>query len=86
MYVLIVYDINTARVNKICKFLRQYLSWVQNSVFEGELTESQLELIKIKLKQMINEQEDSIIIYNLGKKWLDRQIIGTEKSSISNIL
>ena len=37
MYVIIVYDINVDRVNKVKSFLRQYLFWIQNSVFEGEL-------------------------------------------------
>ena len=35
MYVLIIYDINVERINKVYKFLKTYLNWVQNSVFEG---------------------------------------------------
>ena len=41
MYVIIVYDVNVERVNKVKSFLRQYLYWIQNSVFEGELTRSE---------------------------------------------
>ena len=41
MYFIIVYDIDTKRVAKVCKYLRQHLNWVQNSVFEGELTKAQ---------------------------------------------
>jgi len=46
MYVIIVYDIDQSRVAKVCQYLRRWLHWVQNSTFEGELTESQLERIK----------------------------------------
>ena len=42
MYVIIVYDIDVKRVAKVCKYLRQHLNWVQNSVFEGGLTKAQL--------------------------------------------
>ena len=42
MYVILVYDINVDRVDKVRKFLRQSLIWVQNSVFEGELTRHSL--------------------------------------------
>ena len=34
MYVVIAYDVNVERVNKVKKFLRKYLNWVQNSLFE----------------------------------------------------
>lgn len=85
MYVIVVYDVNQRRVSKICKFLRQYLNWVQNSVFEGELTLSQYELIKNMLSKMIKE-EDCIIIYDIGKKWKKREIIGKEKVNISNVI
>lgn len=46
MYVVIVYDVGVDRVNKVRTFLRQYMNWVQNSVFEGELTKA--ELLKVK--------------------------------------
>ncbi len=38
MYVIIVYDAGVKHLNKVRIFLKQYLDWVQNSVFEGELT------------------------------------------------
>lgn len=50
MYVIIVYDINVDRVNKVKSFLRQYLFWIQNSVFEGEVTESEFKIIYNGLK------------------------------------
>lgn len=39
MYTIVVYDVGEKRVAKVCKYLRTVLQWMQNSVFEGELTE-----------------------------------------------
>ncbi len=81
MYVIIVYDVNIKRVNKVCQFLRRYLNWVQNSVFEGELTESELMRIEIGLKEIIDESEDSIVIYILpNEKVINKRFIGTKKN------
>lgn len=63
MYVIIVYDVNVEKVNKVCQYLRQYLNWVQNSVFEGELTESEYKKIETHLKELINSDTDSVIFY-----------------------
>lgn len=87
MYVIIAYDVNVDRVNKVKKFLRRYLTWIQNSVFEGELSPSDLEEVKIGLKDIINKDEDMIVIYRLPTdKNLKREIIGMDKSSMGEIL
>ncbi|MFN4337362.1 MAG: CRISPR-associated endonuclease Cas2 [Candidatus Nitrosocaldus sp.] len=36
-------DVSIERINEERKILKQYLSWIQNSVFEGEITEGKLE-------------------------------------------
>ena len=38
MYLILVYDVSHNRVAKVCKAMRQRLTWVQNSVFEGEVS------------------------------------------------
>lgn len=87
MYLIIVYDIKVERVNKVKSFLRQHLFWIQNSVFEGEVTKSQFQEIKTKLKEIIDENEDSIIIFNArNEDLIRRDIIGIEKSKINQIL
>lgn len=87
MYVIIVYDVNVERVSKVCHFLRQYLNWVQNSVFEGEITRSQFFEIKTGLKKIINEEEDSIIIYRMRSHHLFlKEHIGIEKADTSTII
>ena len=87
MYVIIVYDVNVDRVNKVKSFLRQHLFWIQNSVFEGELTDSEFEIIYKGLIDIIDVDVDSVIIYKLRMvELLDRQVLGVEKSPIEEIL
>ena len=85
MYVVIVYDVNVSRVNKVKKFLRQYLHWVQNSVFEGEITLAEFERIKEGLLDLIDENEDSVIIYKLRSK-PKRESLGIEKNPLEDII
>jgi len=87
MYVIIVYDVNVERVEKIYHYLRRYMDWVQNSVFEGELTVSQFKRIKHDLKKIINEEEDSVRFYILRtKELLKTETMGVEKASLSTII
>ena len=86
MYVIIVYDINVDRVNKVKSFLRQYLFWIQNSVFEGEVSESEFEEINGGLMNIIDKESDSVIIYKLRiAELLNREVLGIEKSPIEEI-
>ncbi|NJE13338.1 CRISPR-associated endonuclease Cas2 [Thermococcus sp. LS2] len=71
MYYIIVYDVNEERVAKVHKILKRYLYWRQRSVFEGELTDSQLHELLKRLSKVIDESEDSILIYAVK----DRKLI-----------
>lgn len=87
MYLIIVYDIAVERIDKVRKYLKQYLNWVQNSVFEGELKEGEVEKIKMGLKKLIREDEDSIIFYETpNKQWVQKEILGMEKSEVTTII
>lgn len=87
MYVIVVYDVGEKRVGKMLKLCRQYLCWIQNSVLEGELSETKLRELKIKMKNVIDEDEDSIIIFTnkLGYN-MNKQILGKERMSTDNFL
>ena len=81
MYVIIVYDIEQKRVAKVCKFLRRYLNWVQNSVFEGEITPAKFKEVKIGLKKIIKKDSDSILFYKFRDlSLLKRETMGIEKN------
>lgn len=84
---ILVYDVNQKRVNKVLKKCRQYLTWVQNSVLEGEISEANLKKLKMELERIINEEEDSVIIYNLRTtKYSSMEIIGLKKGGQENII
>lgn len=87
MYVIVVYDVGEKRVGKMLKLCRQYLCWIQNSVLEGELSETKLRELKIKMKNVIDEAEDSIIIFTnkLGYN-MNKQILEKERMSTDNFL
>jgi CRISPR-associated protein Cas2 len=69
------------------KLCRQYLNWIQNSVFEGEITEVKLKELKYKAKQIMDEEYDSLIIFKTRQeKWLEKQVIGKEKSTLDKFL
>jgi CRISPR-associated protein Cas2 len=87
MYVILVYDIGEKRVAKMLKLCRKYLNWIQNSVFEGEITEVKLQELLLKAKAFIKPDEDSIIIFkSRHERWLDKQIVGLERMSTENFL
>lgn len=82
-----VYDVSVDRVDKVRKFLKQHLNWVQNSAFEGELTEGELEKVRIGLGQIIEKSQDSILIFTTSnRKWLKKEVLGIEKSEVSRII
>jgi len=94
MYVIIVYDVWDKKTNKIHKYLKKRLHWIQNSVFEWELTKSEFVKLKGELKKMLkefkkenSETENSIIIFSMPYKWaLNKEIIGDEKWTIDNFI
>lgn len=83
MYVILVYDINLEdkegqkilrNVFKICK---KYLIHIQNSVFEGELLQSQEIALRMELNRYIREDKDSVIIFkSRSKKWMEKEFLG----------
>ena len=50
MFVIVVYDFGEKRVAKALKICRKYLTWVQNSVFEGEITEGNFKKLQKELE------------------------------------
>ncbi len=87
MYVIAVYDMNEKRVAKMLKLCRRYLNWVQNSVFEGEISEVKLKEMLLEVEALMDKQEDSLIVFkSRNSRWLDKQIIGLEKMSTDNFL
>jgi CRISPR-associated protein Cas2 len=64
MYVILVYDVGEKRVGKMLRLVRKYLSWIQNSVFEGEITDVKLKELKFQAKEIMDLNTDSLIIFD----------------------
>ncbi len=85
-YYIIAYDVSVERVNKFCNLLRQYLTRVQNSLFEGELTRSQYFELENKLKELV-KGDDSVRVYKARtEKALRKRVIGKDKTEGGQIL
>ena len=82
-----VYDVNEKRVNKVLKIGRKYLDWIQNSVLEGEITEAKFEKLKLELKKVIKDDEDSVVFYILRTTmYSKREILGQIKGGSKLII
>lgn len=94
MYVILVYDINLEEkegqrvLRKVFKTCKQYLVHIQNSVFEGELLESQLLKLEKELDRYIRSDMDSVILFkSRSQKWLKKEFLGKiEDDKTSNFL
>lgn len=87
MYVILMYDIGEKRVGKMLRLCRKYLNWIQNSVFEGELSDVKLKELKILAGEIMKKEEDSLIIFsNRQSNWMEKDIIGKERGSIDQFL
>ena len=62
MYIILVYDCGEKRVGKMLKLCRKYLNWIQNSVFEGEISEVKLKELVFKAENIMELNEDSLIV------------------------
>ena len=87
MYVLLVYDIKERRVGKMLKLCRQYLHWIQNSVFEGEISEVKLKELLHKAETFLDLDEDSVIVFkSRTQEWLQKEVLGQERKRLDTFL
>jgi len=87
MYVILVYDIADKKVSKVMRVCRQYLTHIQNSVFEGEISDSNYKELMLKLKKICNFSVDSLIIFKFRSDSLfSKEVIGCKDAEISNFI
>lgn len=87
MYVILVYDIGEKRVGKMLKLCRRYLNWIQNSVFEGAITEVKLKELLVKAKEIMDLDYDSVLVFkSREEKWLEKEVLGKEKNELDTFL
>jgi CRISPR-associated protein Cas2 len=87
MYLILVYDVAQERVGKVCKTLRRRLTWVQNSVFEGEVSDADFKHIQADLSKIVDGSTDSVLFYciNNPKGW-EKRVMGQERSTTDTFL
>lgn len=92
MYIVLVYDVSqedhgTKRWSEIFKTCKRYLTHIQNSVFEGEISRAQLASLQQELKQYIDPELDSVILFkSRQEKWMDKEFWGRKDDLTSFIL
>lgn len=65
MYI-IAYDISSSdRLREIARICEKYATRIQKSVFESNMSRSDMKLLKKELKSVINKDEDSVIMYTI---------------------
>ncbi|MDL5360930.1 CRISPR-associated endonuclease Cas2 [Halalkalicoccus sp. NIPERK01] len=86
MYVVLVYDMEAERTQKMLKIGRRYLTHVQNSVLEGEITEGDLPKLRGEIEDLLKPGE-SVILYELSSDTLlDRTVYGDDPAEDSRFL
>lgn len=81
------YDVNVERVVKVLKVGRRYLTWVQNSVLEGELTQAQFEHLKAEVREVIDPDSDAVRFYIIKRNaCVAKEFLGTTKNEPDQIL
>ncbi|GAA4433013.1 hypothetical protein GCM10023091_06030 [Ravibacter arvi] len=64
-YFIAVYDVDQKRGGKMLKLFRRYLTWIQNSVFEGELTHAQFKSLQLEAEKLMQEG-DGVVFTKCG--------------------
>lgn len=92
MYVILVYDIamddNGAKISRnVFKICKKYLTHVQCSVFEGEISKVQIKKLKTELQLWIREEKDSVILFSSrNERWMDKDVMGKQDVILDNFL
>ncbi|WP_230393843.1 CRISPR-associated endonuclease Cas2 [Plantactinospora alkalitolerans] len=82
-----VYDTAVERNPAALRTCRQYLHWVQRSVFEGELSAAQHRSLITALRQQLDLGYDSVRLYRIGSAHLvDVETIGVELGHPDSVL
>lgn len=86
-FVIVTYDIEEKRVNRVRKILKKYLYWCQNSVFEGKITDGNLARCRSELEKATDKDFDSIYFYIVeNPNNIKKEIQGIEKNPDNNFL
>lgn len=82
----IISDENGARVSRnVFKICKKYLTNIQKSIFEGNLTELNYMKLKAELSEYIRKNKDSVIVFrSRNERWLEKEFLGLLDDNTSN--
>ena len=87
MFVILVYDTLAERNPQALKTCRKYLRWVQNSVFEGELSAAQYRTLTKELTAQLDTAYDSVRVYTVrSPEFVDTHTIGPPLTETGPVL
>ena len=86
MYAVMVYDMEADRTQKALKLGRRYLTHVQNSVLEGEISEGDLATLKNEVDDLLNPDESTIIYELSSDTLLNRTVYGDDPTEDQRFL
>ncbi len=83
MFVILVYDVKALRDAKVRKIVKGYLHPVQESVFDGNITQKHLNRMKNSLSKCVDAEHDYIRIYKFNLlSFAEKEEIGKFGASI----
>ena len=87
MHVIAIYDVGEKRVGKVLKIFRKYLTWIQNSVFQGDITKAKLQELQMKLLDIIDSDYDSVVFFRFRSDDLfKKDFLGKPFDPFDNII
>jgi CRISPR-associated protein Cas2 len=86
MYVVMVYDLEAERTHKALKLGRRYLTHVQNSVLEGEISEGDLKTLQNEIDDLLKPGESTIIYELSSDTLLNRTVYGEDPTEDQRFL
>ncbi|MCS7113802.1 MAG: CRISPR-associated endonuclease Cas2 [Nitrososphaerota archaeon] len=87
MFVIMVYDVGEERLPRVLGIGRRYLTWIQNSVFEGEISDANFVRLKDKLSKVIDKEHDAVTFYILRTTaYMKKENLGVVKGERAIIL
>lgn len=86
---ILVYDIMLdkagARVSRnVFKICKKYLTHIQKSVFEGDITELNYLKLESELREYIRKDKDSVITFkSRSERWMEKEFWGIKDEKTS---
>ncbi len=90
MYMILVYDIMLDKggpkvLRNVFKICKKYLTHIQKSVFEGEITELNYCKLESELSAYIRKDKDSVITFkSRNERWMEKEFWGVKDEKTSN--